>query len=213
MSQSFTGIIPLTIQLTTLMCVICKAEENTYTCDKCNYIICQACGELGCLNCKFEELLSSMEMVPVLKEPEAEEEEIVKEVENSKPSEMIAYEYYQKDLPHYNFPMIHPSNAMWKYAEHRLEDFITFTVANTPQRPTIGVRYLVGRYVMNYPVYPINAITTDFIMIYDLQDEETYGWSQYVVAYYDKSPFPHEVNVFYPLALPIQFPSQIPSYQ
>ncbi len=217
-----SGIVPLTIQLTMLFCIICHSGDAIYSCEKCNQVICSECRE-HCLNCEMEkEFMFSEgekemqgvkemqeEMQEDIQEEEQEEQEEHRMIEfNPSSDKIIAYEYIQEGLPLYDFPRIHPSIEIWRSAEMVLEDFITFTMSDVPQRPVMGTRYLVGRYVMNYPIYPIHSLTTDFIVVYEKQEthEETdvYGWSHYVAMYYDQSPFQYDVNVFYPHPMPIQ---------
>jgi hypothetical protein len=99
----------------------------------------------------------------------------------------------------------YPSPSHWKQVEHILENWIHFGTSSAgPQKPQLNTRYLVGR---THHMYPNRAqATTDYLMSYEQNPQSnTYEWRRLMATYYHLSPIPHDINLFYPYPLPLQF--------
>lgn len=99
----------------------------------------------------------------------------------------------------------YPSPSHWKQVEHILENWIHFGTSSAgPQKPQLNMRYLVGR---THHLYPNRAqATTDYLMSYEQNPQSnTYEWRRLMATYYHLSPIPHDINLFYPYPLPLQF--------
>jgi hypothetical protein len=99
----------------------------------------------------------------------------------------------------------YPSEEEWKYTSQVLESHILFTTSDAgPQQPQPYTMYLVGRSYHSSPT----SMTTDYMLAYEHhpRNPQTFQWMRYMATYYNKSPMPHEKNVFYPYPLPIQVP-------
>lgn len=98
----------------------------------------------------------------------------------------------------------YPSVSHWKQVEQILESWIHYGSADRPHKPQLNTRYLVGRM---YHLYPNRAqAMTDYMLSYE-QNPQTnhYEWRRLMATYYHQSPIPHDVNLFYPYPLPLQF--------
>jgi hypothetical protein len=101
-------------------------------------------------------------------------------------------------------PIQYPSEEEWRYASQVLESQILFTTSDAgPQPPQVYTTYLVGRVYYSSPT----SITTDYMMSYERnpRNSSEFIWVKYMATYYNKSPMPHEKNVFYPYPLPLRF--------
>ncbi len=99
-------------------------------------------------------------------------------------------------------PMVYPSEEEWRYASQVLENRILFTSSDAGlSQPQPYTKYLVGRV---YDATP-TSITTDYMLSYehDPRNPSTMIWIKYMATYYNKSPIPHEKNMFYPYRLPL----------
>lgn len=106
-------------------------------------------------------------------------------------------------LPFHGIP--YPSLGHWKQVEQILENHIQFaTSSDGPQKPRLNMRYLVGRI---HHVYPNRALAmTDYLMSYEQNPQSNhYEWRRFMATYYHQSPIPHDINLFYPYPLPLQF--------
>jgi|LauGreDrversion4_2_1035121.scaffolds.fasta_scaffold43236_3 hypothetical protein len=93
-----------------------------------------------------------------------------------------------------------PTLDDWKYAEQILNNYIAFTGSdNGHSKPILGFRYLVGRYTHSDLV----ALVTDYMLSYEADANNVYGWTRYVSTYYNKSPMPYDANIFYPHQFPL----------
>ena len=106
-------------------------------------------------------------------------------------------------VPFHGIP--YPDRFQWKQVEDILMSHIQFTVsADGIQKPILDARYLVGR--VQHRFVNRSVATTDYMMVYE-ENKYTrmYEWRRYMSTYYHKSPMPHDVNLFYPYPLPLQF--------
>ena len=120
------------------------------------------------------------------------------------------YEYVEHGTMIFR-PIQYPSYDEWKYAEQVLMSQIMFCTSDDGiQSPKVRKMYLVGRVYYSAPT----SITTDYMLSYehDPVNLHEYIWVRYMSTYYNKSPMPHDENVFYPYPLPIIFRRSHPQY-
>jgi hypothetical protein len=95
-----------------------------------------------------------------------------------------------------------PSLDEWKYAEQVLDNYIIFTGSDSGHsKPIPGFRYVVGRYTHSDLV----GLVTDYMLSYEPDENDVYGWTRYVSTYYNQSPMPYHANIFYPHQFPLCF--------
>ena len=185
-----------------------------------------------CKGCRMElELEMNREEQEVQeeeKQEEEEEEEIQEEEEEEQEEEPIppppSRQLHLGTLLHPTHPEFHPiediergvrpfegtlypSYREWKHAENILVSHIMFTSSSAGiQMPRYdGLLYLVGQMIHRFVNH--STLTTDYMLRYQEDDVNPghYVWVKYMSTYFNHSPNPHDVNIFYPYPLPLQF--------
>jgi hypothetical protein len=220
-TSTLSKIIPLALTI----CAICQSQNMVIPCLTCNRSQCEECfsrdSDLrqSCLGCDMERDLQMNESVS--EESVLEDESVSDVSEESEelplaPPALQLHLEYQLPRDHVAsrpFEYIEPGTILyhaipqptwddWKYAEQILDNYIIFTGSDSGHsKPIPGFRYLVGRYTHSDLV----ALVTDYMLSYEPDENDVYGWTRYVSTYYNQSPMPYDANIFYPHQFPLCF--------
>lgn len=214
------------------ICSLCNTESLVLPCVTCHRPQCETCfftlspSKKSCEGCRLERFLEmdreteyrGFQFDEEVKEEEGKEEG--KEEEEAEPGNSyppMVFEEFGPGPSHPDYPqeyveagtiifrpILYPTEEDWKYATQILESQILFTTSDSgPQPPQLYTRYLVGRIYHSYPT----SMTTDYMLSYEHHPHRPseFIWIKYMATYYNKSPMPHEKNMFYPHPLPLRF--------